>query len=97
MGEGVGARRDRLRLQRLDLREGLGRELVRDHAPQVVLQVDDVHDREPALLGGADLEEAPVGRRVRLQQLGRNGGGHDRQLELVSRLDQAQHAPAPAS
>ena len=97
VGERVGPRRNRLRLERLDLREGLGRELVRDDAPQVVLQVDDVDDREPALLGGPDLEEAPVGCRVRLQQLRRNGGGHDRQLELVSRLDQAQAPRAPAS
>ena len=64
--ERVGARRDRLRLERLDLREGLGRQLVRDHAPEVVLEVDDVHDGQRRRLGGPHLEEPPVACRVRL-------------------------------
>ena len=72
--QGVGARRHGLGLQRLDLREGLGRQLVGDHAPQVVLEVDDVHDGERAAVARPHLEVAAVGRRVDRQGLAGRAG-----------------------
>src|SRR6185436_11022732 len=60
--ERVAARRDRLRLLRLELPERLRRELVRDHAAQVVLELDDVHHGEAGVVRRQHFEDATIGR-----------------------------------
>jgi hypothetical protein len=92
MREHVAAGGDRLRLLRLDLGERLGRELVRHHASQVLLERHHVHDGDPVVLGRQDLEHAAVGCRVD-DELGRSVGGLDESaLQLVARLEQADPA-----
>ena len=60
----VGARRHRLRLERFELTECGGIELVRDDAPQVILERQFVYDGEGAAAVAKNLQRAAVGARL---------------------------------
>ena len=60
----VGARRHRLCLERFELTECGGIELVRDDAPQVILERQFVHDGEGAAAVAKNLQRAAIGARL---------------------------------
>ena len=60
----VGARRHRLRFERFELTERRGIELVRDDAPQVILEWQFVYDGEGAAAVAKNLQRAAVGARL---------------------------------
>ena len=74
----VGARRDGLRLQRLDLSERRRVELVRDDAAQVLLERQLVDDRQRAARVAEHFERAAIGARARSRAARRRLDAHAR-------------------
>ena len=90
--ERVGARRHRLGLERLDLGERRGRQLVRHHAPEVVFEIDHVDQGEGSAVRGPHLQVAAIARLVGGERVPGPRGHDEGPRQVLARLQQTESA-----